>query len=181
MYALNTPPRSVVAPCFLPRTMASSLPPNGPSSTIRAHAQANDILQSDAAKGNVAVHSFDPDASPAEKAAAAGKARPKPNTASLENSNSGGRGMSIPYSVSFSISTSLFQRSLSTPETLVYSRQSPSRTQMRNSPQIPLNRFQVTSPLRRFPGFPTGTKSAGGRSPISISHWRTRIRSSFVS
>ena len=57
--------------------MASSLPPNGLSSTnaIRAQGQANDIVQNDASRGNVAVHSFDPDASPAEKAAAAGKAR----------------------------------------------------------------------------------------------------------
>ncbi|KAH9081855.1 tricalbin [Lactarius deliciosus] len=60
--------------------MASSLPPNGPSSSLRAHSQANDILQSDAAKGNVAVHSFDPDAPPAEKAAAAGKARTQLNS-----------------------------------------------------------------------------------------------------
>ncbi|KAI0308025.1 tricalbin [Multifurca ochricompacta] len=59
--------------------MASSLPPNGlsPTSVIRAHAQANDILQKDAARGNVAVHSFNPDASPAEKAAVAGQERSK--------------------------------------------------------------------------------------------------------
>ena len=57
--------------------MASSLPPNGLSSAnvSRAHSQANDILQKDASRGNVAVHSFDPDAPPEEKAAAAGKAR----------------------------------------------------------------------------------------------------------
>ncbi|KAI9462339.1 tricalbin [Lactarius psammicola] len=74
--------------------MASSLPPNGPSSTIRARSQANDIVQKDAARGNVAVHSFNPDASPAEKAAAAGKARSQLNsttTASPEKSNGGGR------------------------------------------------------------------------------------------
>jgi hypothetical protein len=35
----------------------------------------NGILQHDADKGRVAVHSFDPAASPAEKGAAAGKAR----------------------------------------------------------------------------------------------------------
>lgn len=79
--------------------MASSLPPNGPSSTIRAHSQANDILQKDAAKGNVSVHSFDPDASPAQKAAAAGKARPQPSSAitaaSPEKSNGGGREVDV--------------------------------------------------------------------------------------
>jgi hypothetical protein len=42
-----------------------------------AQAQVNDILDQDAAKGRVAVHSFNPDASPQEKAAAAGKGRDK--------------------------------------------------------------------------------------------------------
>ncbi|KAI0274871.1 tricalbin [Gloeopeniophorella convolvens] len=54
--------------------MASSLPPNG-ASPARAHAQANDILTQDAAKTNTTVHSFNPDASPEEKGAMAGKAR----------------------------------------------------------------------------------------------------------
>lgn len=74
--------------------MASSLPPNGLSSTIRSHAQANDILQKDAARGNVVVHSFNPDASPAEKAASAGKARTQLNSTTAafpENLNGGGR------------------------------------------------------------------------------------------
>lgn len=51
--------------------MASSLPTNGPS----ASAQANDILRADAKKGNMTVHTFDPDATPEQKAAAAGKGR----------------------------------------------------------------------------------------------------------
>lgn len=57
--------------------MASSLPPNGLSSSnaIRAHGQANDIIQKDASGRNGLVHSFDPDASSAEKAAAAANAR----------------------------------------------------------------------------------------------------------
>lgn len=52
-------------------TMASSLPSNGPS----AATQANDILREDAKKGNTTVHTFDPDATPEQKAAAAGKGR----------------------------------------------------------------------------------------------------------
>ena len=112
--------------------MASSLPPNGSSSTIRAHAQANDILQKDAARGNVAVHSFDPDASPAAKAAAAGKAGPQLKsataTASPENSTGGGRGMSISYGIFFSTSTYLIQRSLWILEALAPSRPSLSKT-----------------------------------------------------
>ena len=79
--------------------MASSLPPNGLSS-VRAHSQANNIVQKDAAKANVPVHSFDPDASPMEKAAAAGKARTQLNSttaASPEVSNGGARGLYISY------------------------------------------------------------------------------------
>jgi hypothetical protein len=63
--------------------MASSLPPNGlPSANaIRTpQAQATDILQKDAAKANVPVHSFHPDASPAEKAAVAGQAATQLNS-----------------------------------------------------------------------------------------------------
>lgn len=37
-------------------------------------ATVNGIVEKDAAKGRVPVHTFDPDASPQEKAAAAGKA-----------------------------------------------------------------------------------------------------------
>jgi hypothetical protein len=82
--------------------MASSLPPNGvpPANPIRPHTQANDILQMDASRANVPVHSFDPDASPAEKAAVAGKARTKlsgPATASMENADGAARGTFLPY------------------------------------------------------------------------------------
>lgn len=51
--------------------MASSLPTNGPSATT----QANDILREDAKNGNTTVHTFDPDATPEQKAASAGKGR----------------------------------------------------------------------------------------------------------
>ncbi|KAL0950758.1 hypothetical protein HGRIS_007526 [Hohenbuehelia grisea] len=47
-----------------------ALPGNGD-----AQAELNGILEQDAAKGRVAVHTFNPDASPQEKAAAAGKSR----------------------------------------------------------------------------------------------------------
>jgi hypothetical protein len=74
--------------------MASSLPPNGsPSSNaVRAHGQANDILQKDASRGNVAVHSFNPDAPPAEKAAAAGNARTQLTSTIPDKPSDSGRG-----------------------------------------------------------------------------------------
>jgi hypothetical protein len=73
--------------------MASSIPPNGSPSAnaIRAH-QANDIVQNDASRGNVPVHSFDPDASPAEKAASAGKARSQLTSTLPAKPTEGGRG-----------------------------------------------------------------------------------------
>ncbi|KAI0666337.1 tricalbin [Trametes maxima] len=43
----------------------------------QAQAKVNGIIEQDAAKGRVPVHTFDPDASPQEKAAAAGKQRDK--------------------------------------------------------------------------------------------------------
>ncbi|KAJ6575507.1 C2 domain-containing protein [Mycena sp. CBHHK59/15] len=50
--------------------MATNGAPNGDS-----HKQLDAILQADAAKGSVAVHSFDPELPPSQKGAAAGKAR----------------------------------------------------------------------------------------------------------
>jgi hypothetical protein len=79
--------------------MASSLPPNGLSSTnaIRTQGQANDIVQNDSSRGNVAVHSFDPDASPAEKAAAAGKARNQLASTLPAKPTEGGQGQHFLY------------------------------------------------------------------------------------
>jgi len=74
--------------------MASSLPPNGLSSanTPRAYDQADDILQKDAVRANVPVHSFDPDASPAQKAAVAGKASSQLDGIAAGKPKDGGRG-----------------------------------------------------------------------------------------
>jgi hypothetical protein len=79
--------------------MASSLPPNGSPSAnaIRAHGQANDILQKDASRGNATVHSFDPDAPPAEKAAVAGKARAELSSTIPTKPSDGGRGQPSLY------------------------------------------------------------------------------------
>ena len=81
--------------------MASSLPPNGlpAANAVHAHAQAKDILQKDAARGKVAVHSFHPDASPAEKAAVAGQARSQlsSTTSGTGDTNDGARGIPLPY------------------------------------------------------------------------------------
>ena len=58
-----------------------------------AQAKVNGIVEQDNAKGRVPVHNFDPDASPQEKAAAAGKNTQK---LGLENGDikSGAQGMS---------------------------------------------------------------------------------------
>lgn len=62
---------------------------NGPSN---GQAEVNNIMKQDADKGRVAVHSFDPAASPAEKGAAAGKARDQLKSAKTQEST-GGQGM----------------------------------------------------------------------------------------
>ena len=65
---------------------------NGAPMSPNDQAKVNGIVEHDAAKGRVPVHTFDPDASPQEKAAAAAK-----NTAKLglenENLNSGAKGV----------------------------------------------------------------------------------------
>ncbi|TFK57601.1 tricalbin [Heliocybe sulcata] len=58
-------------------------------------AEANDIVQKDADKAGVAVHSFDPDASPEEKAAAAGKARDQLKSVSQKDPGAGGKELAI--------------------------------------------------------------------------------------
>ena len=79
--------------------MASSLPPNGLSSAnaISAHGQANDIVQKDASRGNVPVHSFDPDTPPARKAATAGKARNQLASTLPAEPTEGGQGQPFLY------------------------------------------------------------------------------------
>ena len=65
---------------------------NGATMSPNDQAKVNGIVEHDAAKGRVPGHTFDPDASPQEKAAAAAK-----NTAKLglenENLNSGAKGV----------------------------------------------------------------------------------------
>ena len=65
--------------------MASSLPPAASASLADAH----DMLSKDAARGNATVHTFDPDASPEEKAAAAGKARSQLKSVKDANKDAG--------------------------------------------------------------------------------------------
>lgn len=54
--------------------------------------QVNGLVQKDQQKNSVAVHSFDPNASPAEKAAAAGKGRDQLKSVKTEEPNAGGKG-----------------------------------------------------------------------------------------
>lgn len=84
--------------------MASSLPPNGLSSAnaSRPQGQANDILQKDASRGNVPVHTFDPDAPPAEKASVAGSARTQLTSTIPAKPSDGGQGQPSLYVISTS-------------------------------------------------------------------------------
>jgi hypothetical protein len=54
--------------------MATTKPINGATPQLSGQEAVADLVKKDEAKG-VAVHTFDPNASPAEKAASAGKAR----------------------------------------------------------------------------------------------------------
>lgn len=56
-----------------------------------AQAELNGLLQADAAKGRVAVHTFDPNATPQEKAAAAGKGSERLKSAGADK-GAGGTG-----------------------------------------------------------------------------------------
>ena len=62
---------------------------------VNAQAKVNGIVEQDAAKGRVPVHTFDPDASPEAKAAAAGKEKHKLGLES-EDVKTGGKGMGCP-------------------------------------------------------------------------------------
>jgi hypothetical protein len=70
---------------LLSTIMATSLPPDHPE------AQVKGIIADDVAKG-VAVHSFDPDASPEEKAATASRAKPQLGSIGSKPKQ-GGKGM----------------------------------------------------------------------------------------
>lgn len=59
-----------------------------PPSFVNAQDKVDNIMDRDASKGRVAVHTFNPDAPPEEKAAAAGKAKDK--LKSVNDSDSAG-------------------------------------------------------------------------------------------
>lgn len=61
--------------------------------TLEAQAQVNDIVQQDAAKNRVAVHTFSPDSTPQQKAASAGKNEDQVKSVKQNGDTSGGRGM----------------------------------------------------------------------------------------
>ena len=64
--------------------MATADPANNP--------QLNGLLAQDREKQSVAVHSFDPDATPAQKAAAAGKGRSQLTNGNSKDDSPGGKG-----------------------------------------------------------------------------------------
>ena len=59
-----------------------------PPPPIDAQAKLNGIVSQDASKGRVAVHTFDPDATPQEKAAAAGRAKENLKNPNANDANS---------------------------------------------------------------------------------------------
>jgi hypothetical protein len=59
---------------------------------MEAQSQVNGIMQQDAAKGRVAVHTFDPESTPQEKGAAAGKARDQVKSNTKKEEDAGGKG-----------------------------------------------------------------------------------------
>ena len=66
-----------------------------------AQDKLNDIVKEDEAKHRVAVHTFDPDASPQEKGASAGKARDKvKSVAARDQDGPGAKGLSVLSSLS---------------------------------------------------------------------------------
>ena len=170
--------------------MASSLPPNGLSSTnaIRAHSQANDIVQNDASRGNVAVHSFDPDASPAEKAAAAGKAGKQLTSTLPAKPTEGGRGKPLRFMCFLHDAELVLFLCKSWPLILAAmapSLPSQSMTQTRKCPRkgprmppMPLpSRVNYLPP--RHLSFPIGTKSVGVPLQTWTSLRKKMIRDSF--
>lgn len=73
--------------------MATLVPGGFAPPNSEAQAQLNHIVKSDEAKNRVAVHTFDPNASPQEKAAAAGQQKDKLKSVKPDTS-AGGTGMS---------------------------------------------------------------------------------------
>jgi hypothetical protein len=168
-------------------SMASSLPPNGlpPANAIRPpHAQATDILQKDAAKAKVPVHSFHPDASPAEKAAVAGQAATQLSGTPTASGSANDVARGTPLSTfglhdcteSFS---SYLQSSLSTLVAMALFQPSPSKMLTRNRRKMHLS-FQVTCLPQRHLRYPTGTESAGLHLQRPRYFRKMRTRSSFV-
>ncbi|KAH7918365.1 tricalbin, partial [Leucogyrophana mollusca] len=76
--------------------MSTNAPPNGDvQHQQEAHAQVHGMLNHDASKG-AAVHSFDPEASPQQKAAAAGKGRDQLKSSGAQEGNTqGGKEVAI--------------------------------------------------------------------------------------
>lgn len=63
-----------------------------PSNAADAQQQVNGIVKQDQDKNRVAVHTFDPDATPEQKAAAAGKGASQLKSAKKADQASGGKG-----------------------------------------------------------------------------------------
>ena len=78
----------------------ASLVPDGltPPNPLAAVQELGNIVRSDEAKNRVAVHTFDPDASPEAKAQAAGAGKDKLKSVKQDANDAGGRGI-VPLSL----------------------------------------------------------------------------------
>ena len=63
--------------------------------SLDAQDQVNGIINEDRSKNRVAVHTFDPEAPPQEKGAAAGKARDQVKSVNQDQNGHGAKGLSL--------------------------------------------------------------------------------------
>lgn len=82
---------------------------DGTSVPANVQAKVNGIVEQDAAKGRVPVHTFDPDASPESKAADAGKQKQKLGI-DRDDVKTGGKGECI-YILDYSTAASVRRKS----------------------------------------------------------------------
>ena len=83
--------------------MATNHPAGDPATD--AQAKVNGIVQNDQAKQRVPVHTFNPDSSPQQKAAAAGKAKTKLDDGSVREKAAGAKGVYFISSFPLCLST----------------------------------------------------------------------------
>ena len=72
--------------------MATTVPPSAAGAATNAQQQVNGLVQQDREKNRVAVHTFDPNSTPEQKAAAAGKGSDQLKSAKKSEQVASGKG-----------------------------------------------------------------------------------------